>query len=110
MTVTVQVPAAYAAVGTSHAWALGLWIPLMGVLVLPFGIERRLLSMKRVLLAVLPLIVVISTGAILGCGGSTRTTSTTTTTTTTPPTNYTITVTATSGSVSHSTSLTLTVH
>jgi hypothetical protein len=79
----------------------------MGMLVLPFGIERGRLSVKRVLLAVSLLIVVISTGAILGCGGGTHTTSTTTTTT--QPKNYTITVTASSGSVSHSTSLTLTV-
>jgi len=104
VTVTVQVPANAALVRRSSTWALGVAFPLLGMLALPFGIERRRLSLKRVLFVVLLSIVVVSTGTILGCGGTHRST---------PPTqqatNYTITVTASSGSVSHSTPLTLTV-
>jgi len=104
VTVTVQVPSATAVVRRSNAWAVGLWVPLIGMLALPFGIERRRLSLKRVHFVVLLSIVVVSTGTILGCGGTPRSTPPTQ-----QPTNYTVTVTASSGSVSHSTPLTLTV-
>ena len=97
VTVTVQVPA--------NMWALGIALPLLGMLALPFGMERRRRLFKRALWAGLLFAGLASTAAVLGCGGSTHTTSTTTT----QPTNYTITVTAASGSVSHSTTLTLTV-
>ena len=103
VTVAVQVPAATAAVRRNSVLALGFALPWMGLFVLPFGIGRRRGSLKRALFPVLLLIALVSTGALLGCGGSSRTT---------PlphSTNYTITVTATSGSVSHSTNLTLTV-
>jgi hypothetical protein len=102
--VAVQVPAARAAVRGSNAWALGFVFPLMGMLVLPLGIECRRMSLKRVLFAVLLLIALTATGAMLGCGDAGHPAPPTQ-----QPTNYTITVTATSGSVSHSTTLTLTV-
>ena len=104
VTVTVQVPSATAVVRRSNVWAVGLWVPLIGMLALPFGIERGRLFLKRAHFVVLLSIVVVSTGTILGCGGTPRSTPPTQ-----QPTNYTITVTASSGSVSHSTPLTLTV-
>ncbi len=105
VTITVQVPATSAAVRpTTHVWAVGFAIPLMGLLALPFGVDWRRQTLKRTLFPVLLLMAFASIGALSGCGGSTSTT---------PPahqpTNYTITVTATAGSVSHSTNLTLTV-
>ena len=103
LTVAVQVPVASAAVRNPNFWFLAFGLPVMGMFALPFGIKGKRLSRKRTLVALLLLIMVVSTGAILGCGNST---------TSAPPhqpTNYTITVTATSGSVSHSTTLTLTV-
>lgn len=41
VTVTVQVPAATAAVRRSNAWALGLALPLMGLVVMSFGVDAR---------------------------------------------------------------------
>ena len=102
VTVAVHVPAASAAVRRSNAWIFACAFPFLGMLVLPLGIELRRRPLKPVLFAVLLLIVVVSAGALLACGGSPAV----------PipqPTNYTITVTATSGTVSHSTALTLTV-
>ena len=101
VTVTVQVPAAVAAVRGSNAWALALALPL-GMLVLPLGLQCRRMSRKQALFTALLLIVVATTGAMLGCGDSARPAPT-------QPTNYTITVTATAGTLSHSTNLTLTV-
>ena len=101
VTVTVQVPSAIAAVRRSNAWAIGLWLPLVGMLVLPFGIECRKLLLKRVLLPALLLVGIVSTGAIIGCGGGSHTAK--------QPANYTITVTAASGTVTASTTLTVTV-
>ena len=101
VTVTVQVPSTIAAVRRSNAWAVGLWLPFMGMLVLPFAIECRKLPLKRVLLPALLLVGLVSTGAIIGCGGGTHTAK--------QPANYAITVTAASGTVTHSTTLTLTV-
>jgi sugar lactone lactonase YvrE len=101
VTVTVQVPVASAAFRRNSAWAFGFALPWMGLLLFPFGRRRGFL--ERALFPVLLLIALVSAGALLGCGGSSRTT---------PlphSTNYAVTVTATSGSVSHSTSLTLTV-
>jgi hypothetical protein len=71
--------------------------------VLPFGDGYGRLSFKRVFMSVALLAVVVSTGPLLGCGGSA------TPAAPTQPMNYTITVTATSGGVSRSTALTLTV-
>ena len=106
VTVTVQVPAnATALVRRSNTWGFGVAFPLLGILALPFGIERKRGSFKRVLWAVLLLSGLVSTASMPGCGSGTHTPSTTR-----QPTNYTITVTAASGSVSHSTTLTLTVH
>ncbi|HEY6938928.1 MAG TPA: Ig-like domain repeat protein [Terriglobales bacterium] len=102
VTVVVQVPAASAAVHRSNAWVFAVFLPLLGMLVLPCGIERRRFSGKRVPFAALLLMLLVSAGAMLACGSSAHPAPT-------QPTDYTITVTATSGSVSHSTSLTLTV-
>lgn len=102
--VAVQVPATAAAVREHNGWKFALAIPLMGMLILPLGMGFRRLPLKRVIFAVVPLIVLVSTATILGCAGSPR-----------PapappqPRSYTITVTASSGSVSHFTTLTLTV-
>ncbi len=101
VTVAVQVVAASAAVRSSNSWAVGLAFPLLGLLVLPFGIECRRLLRKRVLFAALLLILLASAGAILACGNSSRPAS--------QPTDYTLTVTATSGNITHSTALTLTM-
>lgn len=105
VTVSVQVPAASAAARRSSvgSWALGLLLPMLGMLALPFGVECRRLSRKRVVVGLLLAIALTSMGSILGCGGAS------TPTPSHPSTNYTITLTATSGSVSHSTALTLTV-
>jgi hypothetical protein len=103
VTVAVQVPTTAAAVRRSNTLAFGLALPLIGMLV-PFAMERKRHSMKRLFFAVVLFTVLVSTGTFLGCGGSAASGS--------PAhqsTNYTITVTATSGSVSHSTNLTLTV-
>ena len=100
VTVTVQVPTTIAAVRKSSARAVGLWIPLMGMLVVPIGIQCRRLPFKRVLTAVLVLVGLVSTAAILGCG-------THSTSTIKPSMNYTITVTAAAGTLSRSTTLTL---
>jgi hypothetical protein len=81
-----------------------LALPLLGILVLPFGDGYGRMSFKRVFMSVALLAVVVSTGALLGCGGSA-----TAPAAPTQPMNYTITVTATSGGVSRSTALTLTV-
>ena len=104
VTVTVQVPANTALVRRSNPRALGVAFPLLGMLALLFGIERRRGSFKRVPMAVLLLVGLLSAAAILGCGGGTHTSSTSS-----QPTNYTITVTASAGSVSHSTTHNLTV-
>jgi sugar lactone lactonase YvrE len=104
VTVAVQVPATAAAVRRPHGWTLALSIPLMGMLVLPFGIERRRMSLKRVVFAFVLLVLLVSSGAMVGCGTDSPVA--------TPPAqsrNYTVSVTATSGSVSHSTALTITV-
>jgi hypothetical protein len=101
--VAVQVPATRAAVYRSTAWAVGLVLPLMGMVVLPFGIGSKRLSLKRVLLAALVLMVLISAGAVLGCGAAHVGTPPP------QPTNYTVTVRAASGSLTRSTTLTLTV-
>ena len=101
VTVAVQVPAATAAVRASNAWAFGVWFPLLGMLVAPFGLAGRRLRSRRVLFAALLLLLLASTGAWLGCGGSSHPPAT--------PTSYTITVTVAWGSVSHSSALTLTV-
>ena len=101
VTVTVQVPATTATARSSSVSILGAAFPLMGILVLCFGIDGRRLSVKRMHFTVLLLIVVGSAGAILGCGNSTPAV--------TQASTYTITVTATSGSISHSTALSLTV-
>ena len=104
VTLTVQVPAARAAARTSNAWAFGVALPMMGMLVLPFGIERKRLTRKQILFAVLLLVALMSIGVMMGCGNSAPAA---------PPgrqpTNYTLTVTATSGGLSHATTLTLTV-
>jgi hypothetical protein len=104
VTVTVQVPSSTAVVHSSKTWAVGLAIPLIGMLALPFGVERKRRSLKRALWVALLFMAAVSTGTILGCGG---------TPSFTPPTqqatNYTITVTATSGSISRSTTLALIV-
>ena len=104
VTVTVQVPAGTASLRNSNPWTVAFWIPLIGMLALPLGMERRARPFERALPAMLLLIGVVAMAAVVGCGGSTHTTSTTR-----PPTNYNIIVTAASGSVSHSTTLTLTV-
>jgi hypothetical protein len=104
VTLSVQVPAAAASLRSSNSWSLALWIPLIGMLAWPLGIERRPRRFKRALPAMLLLTGAVSMLAIVACGGSTHTNSTTR-----QPTNYNIIVTAASGSVSHSTTLTLTV-
>ena len=101
VTVTVQVPAAGAPVRGSMISALGLVVPLVGIVVLPFGIGRRRLSRKAVISACLLLGVLISVAAISRCGTSSPAPP--------QPKNYTVTVTATSGGASHATSLSLTV-
>ena len=101
VTITVQVPATTAAASRSNVSPLSAAFPLMGILAMCFGIERKRQFLKRVPAALLLLIVLGSTGAMLGCGNSTPATP--------PPNIYTITVTATSGSVSHSATLSLTV-
>ncbi|HEX6503546.1 MAG TPA: Ig-like domain repeat protein [Terriglobales bacterium] len=103
VTVAVQVPATSATFGHFTAWALGLAYPLLGMLTLPFGIENRRLSRKRVLFAVLLFFAVASSAGILGCGAARVAAPPP------QPRNYSITVTAASGTVSQSTTLTLTV-
>jgi hypothetical protein len=107
VTVAIRVPAASAAVYRSSAhrsntWALGLLLPLIGALVLPFGNECRAPARRRALFTVFLMMALVPAVAMLGCGDSH-------TTTPVQPTSYTVTVTATSGSVSHSTTLSLTV-
>jgi sugar lactone lactonase YvrE len=101
VTVTVQVPAAGASVPRSIISTLGLALPFVGMLVLPFGTERRRLSRKAVISACLLMGVLISVAAISGCGTSSPAPP--------QPKNYTVTVTATSGGASHATNLSLTV-
>ena len=103
VTVAVHVPAAIAALRASSGWVFAMAFPLMGILALPVAMGNRRISGKRMLLPLLRLIVLVSMGAYLGCGGSSPSVPVT------PPQNYTITVTATSGSVAKSTTLTLTV-
>jgi hypothetical protein len=103
VTVAVEVPVVSAAIRKPDAWIVAVAFPLMGMLIVPLGIERRRLAGKRVLLAILLSIMLFSTGAVLGCGDGARTTPIQ------QPTNYSITVTASSGSVSQSMTLTLTV-
>ncbi|HEX7895668.1 MAG TPA: Ig-like domain-containing protein, partial [Terriglobales bacterium] len=102
VTVSVQVGAASAAAHGFTPWILACAFSLSGIFVLPFGTERRL-SRKRVFLASqFLLLVLLSMGAMLGCGSSSPA----------PPPqskNYTVTVTATSGGSSHTKTLTLTV-
>ena len=100
VTVTVQVPAG-AAVRGSVISTIGLAVPLLGMLVVPFGIKRRRLSRKRLISVGLLVSVLISIAAIAGCGSSKPAAQ--------QPKNYTITVTAASGSMSRATTLTLTV-
>jgi hypothetical protein len=107
VTVAIQVPAARASARRSYAWALAFAVPFAGWFVLPFGIECRWLSRKRVFFGILLLIAVVSSGAILGCGAAQV--ATPTPTPAPQPKNYSIRLTATSGGVSHSTTLTLTV-
>jgi hypothetical protein len=103
VTVAVQVPAARAAARWSGSWTYALALPLMGMLVVPFGVEWRRPSFQRARFAVLLFMALVSSGGMLGCGGAAPSP------VTPPPASYTITVTATSGSVSHSTTLTLSV-
>ena len=102
VTVAVQVPATGAAVRSSQSWAFAMAIPLLGILILPFGIRRGHLHYRRGLSVVLLMVALLSTGAIVACGGRSSAP-------VVQPTNYTLTVTATSGSISHSTTLTLIV-
>ena len=103
VTVTVQLSSASAHVRRSTPWTLAFAFPLMGMLLLPFGVNSRRASPRPVLFPVLLLMVLVCIGAAVGCGNSSQQA---------PPnqsTNYTITLTATSGNISHATSLTLTV-
>ena len=102
VTIAVQVPAATAAVQSRQVWAFAFAFPLMGLLALRFGTERRTVSLKRGFFFALLVIVLGLTGAVIACGGSGRPAAA-------QPTRYSLTVTATSGSVSHTTTLTLTV-
>lgn len=105
VTLAIRVPATSAGMSRSQAWAYGFALPLMGLLVLPFEMECRWLSRKRLLSAGLLFVAAVLTGALLACGAARVNTP--------PPApqakNYSIRITATSGTISHVTTLTLTV-
>ena len=106
MTVSVQLAAHTGAVETWNAWAVGLLLPLFGIMVLPVKIDGTPLARKRAFSAGLIFIGLLSMSLVTACAGSSS-----------PappqpppqPMTYTINVTATSGGASHSTALTLTV-
>jgi hypothetical protein len=100
---SIQVPAARAAVRNSNPLVLALAFPFIGMHARPLGMARKR-SSKRILFAVPFLILVVLAGAMFGCGSGSRMSSKTQS-----PTNYSLTVTATSGSVAHSITLTLKV-
>jgi sugar lactone lactonase YvrE len=102
VTLAIHVPATAAALNQSSNWALGLALPLFGILVVPLGATLRRCGGKRSIRMCLLALPRVTAGAQPGSGGSTPKTTTT-------PRSYTVTVTATSGTVSHSTSVALTV-
>jgi hypothetical protein len=102
VTVAIQVPARAAAIQWPALSGPGLAPIMAGILLLPWGgrIRRRLGG--RTLMSCGLLLAIVTTGALLGCGSSTR-----------PPApqaqSYAVTLTATSGTVTNSTTLHLTV-
>ncbi len=105
VTLAIRVPATSAGMSKSYAWAYGFALPLLGLLVLPFGMECQWLCGKRLWSAGLLFVATVSTGVLLGCGAARVNTPAPTP----EPKNYSIRITATSGTISHVTTLTLTV-
>jgi hypothetical protein len=101
VTVTIQVPTT-TALHWPSVFGPGLAPVMAGLLLVPWGIRRRLGG--RGLMACGLLLATMTAGALLGCGGSSGTTPAP------QPRSYTITLTATSGTVTNSTALHLTVH
>jgi hypothetical protein len=102
VTITIQVPASAAALRMASVIGSGMAPMLAGILLLPLGAVRRR-SGGRAFIVSGGLFVLLTLGALIGCGNNTYARPTP------QPTTYTITLTATSGTVTNSTALQLTV-